>query len=191
MRLHRVAQTVDGLDRRIGRRVIADGIIGAADVIVDRCGDTNNGNAVLRQLQQTAERAIAAHSDNAFQPQQLTGRNRLLLAFLRREFVAARRIENGAAAIDDVRDAVGVQLDKISVDQTVVAAADADAVDPEQIRCTYHCAHRCVHAGRVTAGGQYADPFYGITHKSTSFQIKIFFIIAWVSRNVKLFFARS
>ena len=146
---------------------------------------------MLRQLQQTAERAIAAHSDNAFQPQQLTGRNRLLLAFLRREFVAARRIENGAAAIDDVRDAVGVQLDKISVDQTVVAAADADAVDPEQIRCTYHCAHRCVHAGRVTAGGQYADPFYGITHKSTSFQFKIFFIIAWVSRNVKLFFARS
>ena len=93
--------------------------------------------------------------------------------------------------VDYVRDAVGVQLDKISVDQTVVAAADADAVDPEQIRCTYHCAHCCVHAGRVTAGGQYADPFYGITHKSTSFQFKIFFIIAWVSRNVKLLFARS
>ena len=112
---------------------------------------------MLRQLQQTAERAIAAHSDNAFQPQQLTGRNRLLLAFLRREFVAARRIENGAAPIDSVGHALFIQAHDVAGDQTVPASANAVALQAMIQRGTYNCADAGVHAGGIAAAGQHTD----------------------------------
>ena len=79
MRLHRVAQAVDGLDSGIGGRVIADGIVGADNVVVNRSRNTDDRNALFCKLYQPAERAVAADGDNAVQPKQLAGRGGLFL----------------------------------------------------------------------------------------------------------------
>ena len=91
MRLHRVAQAVDGLASGIGGRVIADGIIGADNVVVNRSRNADDRNALICKLYQPAERAVAADGDNAVQPKQLAGRGGLFLPLQRAEFIAARR----------------------------------------------------------------------------------------------------
>ena len=169
MRLHRIAQAVDGFDSRIGRRVVANGVFGADDVVVDGRRDARHGNALLAQLDKAPEGAVAADTDDAVQTQQLAGRGRLLLALQRAEFLAAGGVEHRAAAIDDMRNAVCRQLDKVTVNQAVIAAADADALDPAESGGPHDRAHSGVHARRIAAGGQDADPFDCILHNKDSF----------------------
>ena len=47
VRLHRVAQLVDALDGGVGSGIKADAVVGAGNVVVDRAGNADDGNAVL------------------------------------------------------------------------------------------------------------------------------------------------
>ena len=169
--LHRVTQTIDGLHGRIGGGVVADRVIRADDIVVDGRRDADDRDALLGQLHQTAERAVAADGDDPVQPQQLAGRCGLFLALQRAEFVAAGSVEHGAAAVDDMRNVVILQDGKISVDQAVVAAADADALNAHIRAGADDRADGRVHAGRIAAGSQHTDPFDCICHGIASFQI--------------------
>ena len=171
VRLHRVTQAVDRLHGGVGGGIVADGVVGADDVVVDRRRNAHHAHALLAQLHKTAERAVAADGDDAVQPQQLTGGGSLLLTLQRAELLAARGVEHRAAAVDDVRDALGVQLNEVAGDQTVVAAANADALDPAEGGGTHHRADRRIHTRRVAARGQHADPFDFriLSHKTSSF----------------------
>ena len=157
MRLHGVAQPVDRLDRRIGRRIKADRIVCADNIVVDRRWHSNDGNTLLGQLHEAAERAVAADGDDTVKTQQLAGRGRLLLALQRAELVAACGIEHRAAAVDDVRDVFVVQHHKVAVDQAIVAAADTDAFDSHICARAYDRTDRGIHAGGIAAGGKYAN----------------------------------
>ena len=68
-----------------------------------------------------------------------------------------------------MRNIVGCQFHEIAVDQTRIAAADADALDAAEGRGTHDRAYCCIHAGGVAAGCQNSDPFYCVFHRSTSF----------------------
>ena len=174
MRLHRVTQAVNGLDSGIGRRVVTDGIIGADNVVVNRGRNADDRNALLRKFYQTPERAVAANGNNAVQPKQLAGSGSFFLPLKRAEFIAARRVEHRTAAIDDMRDIAVFQNCKIAVDQTVIAAADADAFDSHVGARTHDRADGCIHAGGIAAGGQNTDSFHCICHTGTSSQFNFF-----------------
>ena len=47
VRLHGVAQLIDALNGRVGRRVKADAVIRAGDVVVDRAGEADDGDTVF------------------------------------------------------------------------------------------------------------------------------------------------
>ena len=70
-----------------------------------------------------------------------------------------------------MRNVVILQDGKISVDQAVVAAADADALNAHIRAGADDRADGRVHAGRIAAGGQNTDSFDCICHGIASFQI--------------------
>ena len=168
--LHGVPQLIHTLDGRVAGGVKADGIVGAADVVVDGGGDAHHlkGLPLLGQLagqgQGPPEGAVAADGHDALQPQQLAGGDGLLPALRRHKLLAAGGIQHGAALVDNMADAVAVHADKVVVDETVPAPADADALNAPVHRRAHHCPHRRVHAGGVAAAGQYADPFHLVAH---------------------------
>ena len=47
MRICRVSDFIYGLDRSVDRRIVADGVIGTIQVVVDGAGNTNNGDVIL------------------------------------------------------------------------------------------------------------------------------------------------
>ena len=171
--LHGIAQLVDALDGGICRGIVADAVVGAADVVINGCGHAHHGDPVAGQGQRAAEGAVAADGDDAVKAQQLAGGHRLALAFLCAEFLASGGIEHGTAAGDDVRNAVLLQPDDIAADQAVPAAPDTDALDPAVIGAADNSTDRCIHAGSVAAGGQHADSFYCICHNQISFYVII------------------
>ena len=104
MGLHGVTQFIDAIDGGIGSSVKTDGVVGAADIIIDGGRDADDVDAVLTQRLSATECTVAADGNDAVQTQQLADRNRLFLTFFGGEFLAAGSIENGAAAIDGPAD---------------------------------------------------------------------------------------
>ena len=169
VRLHRIAQTVDALDGGVGGGIEADGIVRADDVVVDRAGNADDGHAEAGQILRAAERTVAADGDDAVESEQLAGVGGLLLPLLRAEFLAAGGIEHSPAAVDDAAHAPGIERQNIAVNQSVPAAADADALDPETGGGARHGADGRVHAGGVAAGGEHADALDCVFHRVTFF----------------------
>ena len=85
----------------------------------------------------------------------LCGRPRAALG--RPEGVAAGRLEDRAAGLEDVGDALAVHLDEVAVAHARVAAADADDLEALGDGAAHGRPDAGVHAGRVAAGGEDAD----------------------------------
>ena len=174
VRLHGVSETVDSLDGGVGRGVVADGVVGADNVIVDGCRYADNADALLGKLLEAAERAVAADADNAVESQKLARGRCALLTLYGAELFASCRIEHCAAAVYNVVDAVFIEPDKIAVDEPIESAPDADAVDAAVDGRADDRADGCVHTGRVAAGGEHADSLDCIRHKKVSLLSKFF-----------------
>ena len=159
MGLHGIAQLVNAVDGGVAGGVKADGVVGAADVVVNGGGDPHDRDTQARQLQRAAEGAVASDGDDTVQPQHLAGVDRFQAALLAHKVLAAGGIKDGAAAGENVTDAGALELDKVTGDQALPAAANADALDAAVQRGTNHRAHSGVHARRVAPAGQHADPF--------------------------------
>ena len=159
VRLHGVAQLVDALDGGVAGRVKADGVIGAADIVVDGGGNADDGDAETRKLERAAEGSVAADGHDGVQTQHPARGDRLFPARLGHEIFASGGIEDRAAAGENVADAGAVELHKVAGDQAMPAPADADALDAAGDGGTHDRAHGRVHARRVAAAGQNADSF--------------------------------
>ena len=68
MGLHGIAQFVDAFDGCIAGGVESNGIIGAANIVVDGAGDAHNGNAKAAQFQRAAKSSVTADGHDTIQP---------------------------------------------------------------------------------------------------------------------------
>ena len=152
-----VAQLVDGLDRGVAGGIKADGILGAAHVVIDRRGDTHDADPPAGQLQRAAVSAVAADGDETVDAKIFADFCGFVNTGFRAEFLAAGGIENGTAAAGNAVYVVAGQLKNIAVDESGVTSADADAGDPLGAGGAHNGADRGVHAGGVAAARQDAD----------------------------------
>ena len=164
MRLHRIAQLVDALDRRVARGIEADRIIRAADVVVDRRRDADRRNAEAGQLQRAAERAVAADCDDAAEPEHPAGGDRLLAALFRHEVFAARGKQDRTAAGQRMAHVSGGKTNEVPRNQSLPAAPNADTLDAVGARRTNDRTNRGIHAGCVAAARQNTDAFDFLFH---------------------------
>ena len=181
MGLHRVPKFVDALDGRVAGGVEADGIIRAAHIIVNGCGNSDNRDAEPRQLQCAAEGTVTADRDNAVQPKHLAGHDRPFPALFGHKIVAAGGKQNRTASGQDMSHAVAFQSDKISIDQSLPASPDTDAFNPAGQGGANDRSHSGIHSGRVSAAGQHTDSFD--THACSSRFNILFYRDRWHIRS--------
>ena len=131
----RIAQLVDRVDDRIRRRVAADGVVHAPDIVVDRARQTHNGEAVLLREQLCAAQG-AVTADDA-EPLDTTLDEILMpeaAAFGGLPTLAACCPEEGAAALNDVAHILGLEFTQVLLEQSVIAV-----VDPPYLHALIEC----------------------------------------------------
>ena len=160
MGLHGVPQLIDALNGGIGGGVKTDAVVGAGDIVVDRAGNADDVDAILAQRLSAPEGAVAADGNDAVQSEKFAGRDRPALTFLGHEFLTAGSVQNGAAPIDRMGNALFIQTNDIAGDQAVPAPADTVAFQSTIQRSTDDRTDTRVHARRVAAGSQHTDSLY-------------------------------
>ena len=178
MRLHGVAQLIYALDRGIAGGVKADGVIRAADIVINRARNADARNALAGQRLCAAERTVAAAADQAVNAEVTAGVSRLLQTFLGQHFLAACGVQHGAALADDAVYTAGTHLDDVAVDETAVTAANAENGNIVCACAADYRADECVHAGCVAAAGKYADSANLLIHDKASLLSVLFSFFA-------------
>ena len=168
MGLHRVAQLIDTVDRRVAGGIKADRIIRAANVVVNRCRDADRRNTEPRKLQRAAERSVAADRHDSVESEHLTGRNCTLASLFGHKIFAARRIQDRAAAGQRMADVLAGKFDKVAENQSCPTSADTDTFDAIRIRRTDNRAHCSVHTRCIAAACQNTDSFDLLFHRMPS-----------------------
>ena len=113
------ADHVDEADDGVERGIDADAHIGAEDVVVDRAGQADDGQAELVQGARAAERTVAADDDEAVDfalGEDFEGAH---LAGLGGEFGAAAGLEKGAGVAHAPGDDVVVEVEEFVVEQAL------------------------------------------------------------------------
>ena len=157
----RIAQLVDGIDDRVGRRVAANRVVHAPDIVVDRARQADDWQArLLREQRAACQTAIAADDDEAFNPTLHEVFIALATAFRRLELRAASRSEERATALDEVADAAARELLDIVIEHALVAVVDA--IDfYTLVKCrTDNGTCRSIHARAVAARCHYSNRFF-------------------------------
>ena len=152
VRCGRVADFVDTLHDGVQGRVIADGGVGAVEVVVDRAGKADDGEVKLVGKNACAgERTVAAddHEGVYLVAAQVVEGELASLGSLK--LVTARGLQNRAASVDDVRDVLGFEFDDFVGDEAFVASVDAFDFQAVENGRTGDGADCGVHAGRVTS----------------------------------------
>ena len=167
MALGGVTQLINGLNSGIHSRVVADGILTAGNIIVNGAGQADAGNSLICQRTGAHEGAVTANDDQCVNAQLLAAGKALCLTFLRFEFKAARRVQDRAAAVDDLGHAAHIHLIHFAVDQAVITTLDTHHAVSLADACTDNRTHCSVHAGCVTATGENTDRFDFLSHKAS------------------------
>lgn len=187
MARRRVAEFVDGLHDRVQGRVVSDGRVGSAEVVVDRAGKPDDRDVVLLGEETgSGERTVASDDHqgiDACGDHVVMG---LFAAFGGHELLASGRFENRAAQLDDVADALRLELHDFVEYKTLVSAhdtLDGESVEDGASRDGADCG---IHAGGVASGGQDADTFDSshthISLKTKPVKVSDFFSIFQKSR---------
>ena len=152
VRRRRVAQLVDRLQDRVRRRIGADRVVRAPDVVLDRRRQADDRHAVARKVRRAREAAVAADDDEAFDIVLLELLHRRLAPFIRMEPLGAPRAEECAASLDEVADAARRKLLDVSVQKSRIAAINAENPHAFGYRRAHDGACRRIHARAVAAG---------------------------------------
>ena len=171
MALGGVAQLVDHFQSGVHGCIIADGVLGAGDIVVDGAGQTDHRDAAVCQLAGTTVGTVAADDDQCINAQFAALGRALILTFLGLELQAAGRVKDRAAGLNDVGDTAQIHFKAFAVQQTIVAALNADHPIALVQTCTHHRTNCGIHAGGVAAAGQHTDRFDLLFHKRDSLQL--------------------
>ncbi len=101
--------------------------------------------------------AVAADDHQRIDAQFTALCSTFILTLFGLELKAACGVKNGAACGDDVRDTAQVHFKALAVQQTVIAALNADHPEALVQAGTDHGTDCCVHAGGVAAAGENTD----------------------------------
>ena len=178
MGLHGIAQLIDALDRSIAGGVKTDGVIRAADIIINGTRNADARNTLAGKRLCTAECTVAAAADQAVNTEVTAGVSRLLQTFLGQHFLAACSVQHGAALANNAVYTAGTHLDDVTVDETAVAAANAKNGNIVCACAADYRANKCVHAGCVAAAGKYADSANLFIHDKASLLSVLFSFLA-------------
>ena len=157
--LHGIPQLVDAVDGGVAGGVKADGIVRAAQIVVNGSRDPDHRDAEPRQFQCPAERSVTANGNYAVQAKHFAGHDGPLPSLFGHEIFTAGGIQDRPSAGQDMSHTGAVQFHKIGVNQPLPASSDPDAFNSAGQRRTHNRPHRGVHSRGVTAAGQYTDSF--------------------------------
>ena len=164
VRRARVAHLIDRVDCGVDRRVKAYRVLGAGNIEVNGPRHADRIDAELRELARTLKGAVAADDHHTVDAVLFADFRRLALAFLRHHLHAARRIEDGAAAVDDVRDAARIHVDKLLIEQTGVTSHNALYLHAVVQRGANHRADCRIHTGGIAAARQNTNGLNFLCH---------------------------
>ena len=117
------------------------------------------------QLTGAAVRTVAANDHQRVDAQLTALGCAFILALFGLELKAACGVKDGAAGRDDVRDTAQVHFEALAVQQTVIAALDADHAEALVQAGTDHGTDSCVHAGGIAAAGENTDRLDLLFHR--------------------------
>src|ERR1017187_17465 len=151
-------ETVERLGNPADRRVEADAVVGAREVVVHRLGNTDHVPTVVREPGRHREGVVAADRHQGIQLRLTEVAQDLLPAALALHRVGPGASQHGAAELEDAREETAVQLHEVAVaDQTCPAVLDTnDGITVGQ-GTPAHPADGRVEPGSVTAPGEDAD----------------------------------
>ena len=156
----RVSDLVDGLHRGIDGRVEPKSIVSSAYIVVDgfRYADERQVG-LARELRGAVEGAIASDHDQAVNSafEEVGGGFLSRLGFP--EFRTAAGAENGSAQVDDSRDAAGIHVFHLVIDEASPPAVDPDDLDAVGKGRSYNGANAGVQARAVSSAGQQCYSF--------------------------------
>ena len=165
------ADGADGFHAGVDGAVVAQRHFGVGQVVVDRAGNADAGDAEVAQRLRTLEGAVAADDDDALDAHVADVLGGLLLHLRPQELEAARGAQVGAGLVGDVQNGVKVQFGHavlLDVERAVVAALDAHQGHAVVARSLGYGHDGCIHARGVAAGGQNANS----THKNAPLLLK-------------------
>ena len=160
MRRGGVAQLIHCVHNRIESRVVADRGVGAVEVVVDRAGQTHDGDIELRGKDtRTRQRAVATDNYQCVNAFALHCFVCHLATFGCLELLAASRFEDRTALLHDVADVSGLERNDLTRNQAAVATHNA--LDRETVIdcCARNGAYSCIHRRGVASRGENADTF--------------------------------
>jgi hypothetical protein len=154
-------EAVDGLAHDVHRGVEPERVVGAAQVVVDRLGDADHGQARGVELARGRERALAAGHDEGVEAEPLDVAFEPLPVLDAAQRVDPRGAEDGASLGEDADDRVGRQGLHVALDEPQPAVADAQDLDTPALGAAHHRADDGVEAGAIAASRQDAHLLRG------------------------------
>ena len=164
MRRSRIANLIDTLHDGVEGCVVTDGRVSAAKVVVDGGWDGDTGNVVfLCKDTGSVNRAVTTDDDKRIDFLALKVLKSTLTTFFTTEVLAGRRLQDGTALLDDVADVLGLKLDDVAVDESLIATHDG--LDAQSVIDGRTCdgTDGTVHAWCVVARCDDCDSFHVIS----------------------------
>ena len=164
MAVCRVANFVNALNHRIAGRVVANGVVGAKQVVVDGPRNSDNGNRVfLKKFVGAGKGSVSANHHEAFNALCTKVGGGFGAAFRAAKGMASGGFQHGSALRKNVAHAFAVKRNKVRFDKAVVAAVDPKAFQAIETRGANHRANGGIHARRISSRGQYCNAFHRFT----------------------------
>ena len=152
-----IADIVHHMHSCIHSGIKTDGVICAADVVVNGTRQTDTGNTRMGQIAGASVGTIAADNNNALDAQLTAVIRCLLNAFGSSEFRTSGGVKHGAASVDNIRNAPEIHLYDFACDKTVIASLHSVNVHSLIDGCSDDCTDSSVHTGRIAAAGENRD----------------------------------
>ena len=173
-----VANAVHAPHDGVERGVVADGVVGAVEVVVDGARKTDNREVeIAGKLACSCERAIATNHHQCVDTVALNHLVGTLASFDGGKFLASCGFENGATLLNDIRHILGFEFHYIIVDKSFISTVNAFHFKSAENCRAGHGANGGVHAWSIASGSENTDSF-DLCHneyKLKCLYLKIFF----------------
>src|SRR6266545_1926992 len=157
VRLGGGVEPVDRLGRDRDRRVEAEGVVGAGQIVVDGLRDPDDLHPRLEELLRHPEGVLPPDGDDGLDVVLRNVAEDRLHASLTLERVRPRGAEDGPAEVEDARDRLLVEPEVIAVHEAAPPVPDADELEAVLLAPADHRADDRVQARAVAAAGQDRD----------------------------------